>query len=437
MKEVKKCSISGVAFTLDADAYEALEAYLESLKRTYGESNDGAEIVADIEARIAELILSTQDNTRIVEKPLILNIIQQMGSAEDISDATDTDLHNDTPRIPRRLYRDTENAKLGGVCAGIGKFFDIDPVWVHMALFLPLLFSCFGWIPFLHWASPMFGNLFGVFLICYFIMWFAVPAARTARQKLEMNGERITAQSIGETTAAAANNDPDAKARPIVAEAVSIFGKVVLILLKLFAGLIVFGLIMLACALIIGLIAILIGGPETLNLDWDLSLWVPILGIVIALIPTILLIYVLMCMIASRKPGGKVVLVIFILWILTIIACATIAIKENVGERLRERNNVLKEVLHRQITIDDNTTTLEKLLEEYDDESIIREGRNSVHIEVPSQALDITVDKNEGAMQITSDGRKIFSLRAKTGEQGDSDSLTLKATAPATDNDAE
>ena len=437
MKEVKKCSISGVAFTLDADAYEALEAYLESLKRTYGESNDGAEIVADIEARIAELILSTQDNTRIVEKPLILNIIQQMGSAEDISDATDTDLHNDTPRIPRRLYRDTENAKLGGVCAGIGKYFDIDPVWVRMALFLPLLFSCFGWIPFLHWASPMFGNLFGVFLICYFIMWFAVPAARTARQKLEMNGERITAQSIGETTAAAANNDPDAKARPIVAEAVSIFGKVVLILLKLFAGLIVFGLIMLACALIIGLIAILIGGPETLNLDWNLSLWVPILGIVIALIPTILLIYVLMCMIASRKPGGKVVLVIFILWILTIIACATIAIKENVGERLRERNNVLKEVLHRQITIDDNTTTLEKLLEEYDDESIIREGRNSVHIEVPSQALDITVDKIEGAMQSTSDGRKIFSLRAKTGEQGDSDSLTLKATAPATDNDAE
>ncbi len=437
MKEVKKCSISGVAFTLDADAYEALEAYLESLKRTYGESNDGAEIVADIEARIAELILSTQDNTRIVEKPLILNIIQQMGSAEDISDATDTDLHNDTPRIPRRLYRDTENAKLGGVCAGIGKYFDIDPVWVRMALFLPLLFSCFGWIPFLHWASPMFGNLFGVFLICYFIMWFAVPAARTARQKLEMNGERITAQSIGETTTAAANNDPDAKAKPIVAEAVSIFGKVVLILLKLFAGLIVFGLIMLACALIIGLIAILIGGPETLNLDWNLSLWVPILGIVIALIPTILLIYVLMCMIASRKPGGKVVLVIFILWILTIIACATIAIKENVGERLRERNNVLKEVLHRQITIDDNTTTLEKLLEEYDDESIIREGRNSVHIEVPSQALDITVDKNEGAMQITSDGRKIFSLRAKTGEQGDSDSLTLKATAPATDNDAE
>ena len=166
MKEVKKCSISGVAFTMDADAYEALETYLESLKTTYKDTADGAEIVADIEARIAELILSAQDNTRIVEKPLILNIIRQMGSAEDISrESVDRDLHCDTPRIPRRLYRDTENAKLGGVCAGIGKYFDIDPVWVRLGLFLPLLFTCFGWIPFLHWFSPMFGNLFGIFLM--------------------------------------------------------------------------------------------------------------------------------------------------------------------------------------------------------------------------------------------------------------------------------
>ena len=78
MKEVKKCSISGVAFTMDTDAYQELEAYLESLKKTYKETPDGAEIVADIEARIAELILSAQDSTRVVEKPLILNIIRQM-----------------------------------------------------------------------------------------------------------------------------------------------------------------------------------------------------------------------------------------------------------------------------------------------------------------------------------------------------------------------
>ena len=33
MKEVKKCSISGVAFTMDADAYQELEKYLDSLKK--------------------------------------------------------------------------------------------------------------------------------------------------------------------------------------------------------------------------------------------------------------------------------------------------------------------------------------------------------------------------------------------------------------------
>lgn len=372
MKEVKKCSISGVAFTLDADAYEELSAYLESLKRSYRESPDGAEIVADIEARIAELILSVQDNARVVEKPLIMNIIRQMGSAEDISESTDADLEPEAPRIPRRLYRDTENAKLGGVCAGIGRYFNLDPVWVRLALFLPLLLACFGSVPFLRWFSPLFGNLFGIFLICYFIMWFAVPAARSARQKLEMNGEKITAQAIGETTAAAANNDPDAKAKPIVAEAVSVFGKVVLILLKLFAGLIVFCLIMVACALIIGLFAILIGGAETLNLDWDLSLWVPILGIFIALIPTILLIYVLMCLIASRKPGGKTVLVIFLCWIASIIACSTIAIREKVGERFRDKREAIRDALNSTIEVDGEMTTLKELLEEYDGESIMR-----------------------------------------------------------------
>ena len=244
-------------------------------------------------------------------------------------------------------------------------------------------------------------------------MWFAVPAARSARQKLEMNGEKITAQAIGETTVAAANNDPDAKAKPIVAEAVSVFGKVVLILLKLFAGLIVFCLIMVACALIIGLFAILIGGAETLNLDWDLSLWVPILGIFIALIPTILLIYVLMCLIASRKPGGKTVLVIFLCWIASIIACSTIAIREKVGERFRDKREAIRDALNSTIEVDGEMTTLKELLEEYDGESIIEEGRKTLHISVPSKELDITVDKKQGGLQINAGERT-------TNEEGDS-----------------
>ena len=428
MKEVKKCSISGVAFTMDTDAYEALEAYLDSLKKSYREAPDGAEIVADIEARIAELILSAQDNTRVVEKPLILNIIQQMGSAEDISDqSADHDLHCDTPRIPRRLYRDTENAKLGGVCAGIGKYFDIDPVWVRLGLFLPLLFTCFGWIPFLHWFSPMFGNLFGIFLICYFIMWFAVPAPRTARQKLEMNGEKITAQSIGDVTAASACADPDARAKPIIAEAVSVFGKVVLILLKIFAGFLVFGLIMGACALIIGLFALIVGGeslfaPEILGNT--VSIWVASLGILAGLIPLILLIYVLMCLIASRKPGGKTVLAIFLLWLASIIAVSCVAIRENVGDKLRKRRDAIEQVFRSEIVIDGDTTTLERLLEDYDDESVIEEGRKILHIAVPSKSIDITVDKKQGRLRVNADGKEVS---VQAGGKGGKASVSITA----------
>lgn len=437
MKEVKKCSISGVAFTMDADAYEALETYLESLKTTYKDTADGAEIVADIEARIAELILSAQDNTRIVEKPLILNIIRQMGSAEDISrESVDRDLHCDTPRIPRRLYRDTENAKLGGVCAGIGKYFDIDPVWVRLGLFLPLLFTCFGWIPFLHWFSPMFGNLFGIFLICYFIMWFAVPAARSARQKLEMNGEKITAQSIGEVTAATATTcaEPDAKAKPIVAEVVSVFGKVVLILLKLFAGLLVFGLIMGACALIIGLFALVVGGGGILSPFFPLgmTLWVPILGIFIVLIPVILLIYVLMCLIASRKPGGTTVLVIFLLWLASFIACACIAIREDVGDRFRAKRNVIEQVLNTEVVIDNDTTTVQKLLKEYESQNVIEDGHKTLHISIPNKSIDITIDKDKAGLEVKADGKRVKvgkSRKASAEEAGQSTQAAAEADA--------
>ena len=50
MKEVKKCSISGIAFTMEADAFQVLSRYLESLNDTYRNTDGGKEIVEDIEA---------------------------------------------------------------------------------------------------------------------------------------------------------------------------------------------------------------------------------------------------------------------------------------------------------------------------------------------------------------------------------------------------
>lgn len=408
MNNIKKCSISGVAFSLDEEAYKTLEAYLESLRESYGETADGREIVADIEARIAELILSTQEGDRVVQKPLIDNIIAQMGSARDISEESSEEgvagaASGKEPRIPRRLYRDTANAKLGGVCAGIGKYFDIDPVWVRLGMFLPLIFTCMGGISFLVWMSQIFGNLFGIFIICYLIMWFVVPAARTARQKLEMNGERITAQSIRETTEAAAN-DPDHKAKPIVAETVSVFGKVVLILLKLIAGVIVFSLILLAIALVIGLLAVIISGPGSIfPSQFNDDTWVSIFGITSVLIPVILLIYVLMCLIASRKPGGKPVLVFFLIWLASIAACIGTALYKGHNDGFFMNHNPKEQLMKTDIVIDGDSTTVGRLLHEADDvESVIESDNRTLRFKVKEgdKNIEITVDANTASLKV-------------------------------------
>ncbi|MCX4301041.1 MAG: PspC domain-containing protein [Alistipes sp.] len=383
MNEVKKCSISGVAFTLDIDAYEELERYLESLRQAYKNSPDGTEIVADIEARIAELILSAQDGGRVVEKPLVLNIIRQLGTAQDISEENehpDADLQSESPRIPRRLYRDIENAKLGGVCAGLGKYFGLDAVWIRLSVFVPVILQII--IGSHGWFGNIFGNIFGVFLLSYLVMWFAVPVARSARQKLEMNGEPVTARTVADTTAAAAN-DVDVKAKSVVAETVSVLGKVVLILLKLFAGFIVFALICAACGLIIGLISVAVGGHEFLGLSpHEFSIWLPIFGILVALVPVFLLIYVLMCLIASRKPGGKTILATFLLWIATIVACVVLGLRSDYTDGVRHLfrgNNVRVE------TSRPDMEELEQQLEELESYSIdIRDSTNNVSITVRS-----------------------------------------------------
>ena len=378
MKDVKKCSLSGIAFTIDVDAFETLGNYIDSLRRSYGETADGEEIVADIEARIAELILSAQGADMVVEKPLVDDIILQMGSPEDISgDGEGADEtagqtagaageqpaagRTGEPRIPRRLYRDMENARLGGVCAGMAKYFDIDPVIVRLLITLPLwMLPISG---FTRIAGPLLGNMLGMFVLAYIVMWFAVPPARSARQKLEMNGERITARSIRDTTVAEASNDADSQAKPVVANVVTVFGQIVLILLKILAGIIVFGLIMAACAMIIGIFFFAIRGTGLFNAGESALLSVT--AIMVALVLVVMLIYVLMCLIASRKPNARTVLVMFIIWLMTVVACVTTAIRD-----VSSHDSIMQMSVSRESEIEGDTiyavTTIEPEIQDVD-----------------------------------------------------------------------
>lgn len=323
MNEIKKCSISGISFTLDKEAYARLEEYISSLKKAYDHNPDGAEIIADIEARIAELILSAlSDAGQTVRKPLIENIIAQLGCAEDISgeSADDEPIKSDT-RIPRRLYRDVENAKLGGVCAGLGKYFDVDTVWIRLVPFLPLLalIFCDGW------AASIFGNLFGMFVISYIIMWFAVPSAKSARQKLEMNGEPVTVRSISENSSAT----PEETAKSSVASAVTVLGRIFVVMLKLFVALLILPFIFASVVLLVAMFAVIFGGFASLfeigNFGALSGIITPetpllcVLGILIALIPIALLLYLFVTLLMNKRPRMWIMLTALLSWIVVIV----------------------------------------------------------------------------------------------------------------------
>ena len=57
MKKTFTINISGTVFHIEEDAYEKLQNYLLKLKNYFGNDDEGKEIIADIETRIAELFL--------------------------------------------------------------------------------------------------------------------------------------------------------------------------------------------------------------------------------------------------------------------------------------------------------------------------------------------------------------------------------------------
>ncbi|MFO7829936.1 MAG: PspC domain-containing protein, partial [Bacteroidales bacterium] len=82
-----------------------------------------------------------------------------------------------TYQATKRLYRDPDNRFLGGVCGGLGAYFNIDPI-VFRILFILIFFGM------------------GSGLIIYIILWIAMPEAVTTAQKLEMRGEPVTVENI-------------------------------------------------------------------------------------------------------------------------------------------------------------------------------------------------------------------------------------------------
>lgn len=180
MKKTFTINLSGSVFYIEEDAYDSLQKYLVNLKKYFGNSEEGKEITADIEARIAEIFtqkITSED--KVVTETWVHEVIETMGTTENINDETgEEEPSNGQKKIKRRLYRNPDEKVLGGVCGGIAAYFDMDPVVVRIILALLALFTT------------------GAAVLAYIILWIAVPKAVTTAQRLEMRGEEVTIKNI-------------------------------------------------------------------------------------------------------------------------------------------------------------------------------------------------------------------------------------------------
>lgn len=381
MKQKYDVSIAGIAFQLDDEGYLLLDNYLSQIAAIYKNNPDGAEVLADIEGRICELILERQPADRPVPIELLRHIVEQLGmpdsfpeetistsnshisncpEQENASAQTDSQSHtssntsgentantqsrlNQPPTdMPRRLYRNAENARIGGVCSGLGTFFRVDPIVFRLCFLLPLpLTMLVAVIPGISAMTGFFGVLFAISIVAYPLLWFAIPMARTPRQKLEMRGEAITATTIqksvqkghlpnkktasNRTTAALSTSD----------QLLSILGNIILFILKfigvIIAGALLIGGLCIAVASLTGYANTNIASINLFSIESDSLLDFLFVPIVIA-IPLLAISYLLLALIFKwPTPKRKTFSILTGIWLILVVFATIFFIRAQVN----------------------------------------------------------------------------------------------------------
>jgi len=173
MKKIININLSGRVIPIEDSAYEKLQAYIESLRRYFIKEEGRDEIINDIESRVAEIMNEKiRKGANSITDDDVDEIIASMGRPEDFeaeeAEATasgpksrQTSYKEEPPFVTRkrnRLYRDSSDKILGGVCAGLANYMNVDPAIVRI-LFAIVTFGGFG-----------FGFL------AYILLWIVLPA---------------------------------------------------------------------------------------------------------------------------------------------------------------------------------------------------------------------------------------------------------------------
>ncbi len=182
MNKTISINIGGLFFQIDEEAYKILENYLNSLKKHFENTEGKDEILQDIESRIAEIFQSKiEKGQQLILLVDVEEAISILGKPDDIG-STENKQEKEKSKsagTARRFYRDDDNRILGGVCSGLGHYFNVDPVWFRL-FFIVALF------------------IFGSSIMIYLVLWIIIPKASTTEEKLNMKGEPMTISEIQE-----------------------------------------------------------------------------------------------------------------------------------------------------------------------------------------------------------------------------------------------
>ena len=136
-------SLGGLAFFIEEDAYAQLQQYIEAVKKSLRHDDDKEEIIKDVETRIAELFKQYLGSSREVINGLdVSEVINVLGTPEQINDGEAdipaTESTHETAR--KKLYRDTDDKFVSGVCSGLAHYFGMEVLWIRITLLI-LFFS--------------------------------------------------------------------------------------------------------------------------------------------------------------------------------------------------------------------------------------------------------------------------------------------------------
>ena len=193
MKRTINVAIGGCSFTIDEDAYNTLNEYLERFKAALDNSSTSTEVMDELETRIADQLKGKLGARQVVDLAMTQAVIGQLGYPEGYKAAdqkTDNKEEqkdecrysgNDGERPVRKLFRDSDGKRIAGVCSGLALFLGVDVTLIRVIFLVAFICGSAGfWI--------------------YLVIWIAAPEARTAAEKCELRGIPATAENIRKFT---------------------------------------------------------------------------------------------------------------------------------------------------------------------------------------------------------------------------------------------